>query len=103
MEQKSTAEFESQETTRAKPHWWSAWCWAVGGIFLNWTSAFNRFSGKSPLYSSSVLGRMALTATLCACVSLLVVRVVRKLTLRDGSVIFFVLSNLSLVFSYIRR
>jgi ABC-type Fe3+-siderophore transport system permease subunit len=102
MEQKSTTGFENQDTVRAKPHWWAAWCWAIGGVFLNWTSAFNRFSGNYPPYSAHVLLRMAVTATLGALISLIVVRVVRKLNRRDVGVVFFLASSLSYVFSYIR-
>jgi hypothetical protein len=101
MEQKSTAGFENQEeTVKARPHWWAAWCWAVGGVFLNWTSAFNRFSGKYPPYSAHVLARLALTATLSALISLVVVGLVRQLNRREVGVVFFLASSLSYVFSY---
>jgi hypothetical protein len=103
MEHNSAAAVGNQDTPKTKqPHWWAFWCWAIGGVFLNWSSAFNRFAAKSPIYSEAVLLRMALTVTLCALISLIVVSIVRKLSLRDAGPLFFLLSALTSIFAYAR-
>jgi hypothetical protein len=103
MEQNPTEAVGNQTAAKARqPHWWAFWCWVAGGVFSNWSSAFNRFGAKYPIYSETVLFRMAVTVTFCALISLIVVGIFRKLRLREAGPVFFLLSAMTYVFSYAR-
>jgi hypothetical protein len=82
----------NRDMAEVSPRRWLLLCWAIVGVGLDWRCAFEWFAGKSPFYSSLVLGRTLLIVLACAGVSLLAVWIVRPARWRDAWLLFSVFS-----------
>lgn len=79
------------ERARARP-WWIDWCFVIVGVACDWYLAFEWFSEKYSLFSTTVLRAAALVVVLCALVSMLLARILGG-KVRESAGAFFLTSG----------